>query len=257
MPTQANPPELIISLSRDKVRLQLLAQPDSGRASWESVFSVYNTFLEDQVSLALDAALAQNPSLMDDLGNVEVLVIDRPNICVPQYYMGNGMLQGIAGRYLRLRAGDTLTTDFTSGDAVIAYTIPTDTINVLREYYARIGQLHLTSVLWTAINMKEDTVSKDSAGLFFYPLGNTLIVLGETGGKLTFSKIFYIQDQSDLAYYAVACNRLLKPKDNWLVQVGDEPLTFEMPRLSHFAVDRRLNLPSLHSLIASHRSCAS
>ena len=257
MPTQANPPELIISLSRDKVRLQLLEQPDTGRASWESVFPVYNTFLDDQVSLALDAALNQNPSLMDDLSNVEILVIDRPNICVPQYYMNNGMLQGIAGRYLRLRAGDTLTADITSSDAVIAYTIPTDTINVLREYYARIGQVHLTSVLWTAIHMKENMVSPDSAGLFFYTSGNTLIVLGETGGKLTFSKTFYIQDQSDLAYYAVACNRLLKPKDNWLLQVGEEAPSFEMPRLPHFAVDRRLKLPAVHSLIARHRSCAS
>jgi len=257
MPTQANPPELIISLSRDKVRLQLLEQPDSGRASWESVFPVYNTFLDDQVSIALDEALNQNPSLMDDLSNVEVLVIDRPNICVPQYYMSNGMLQGIAGRYLRLRVGDTLTADVTSGDAVIAYTIPTDTINVLREYYAQIGQVHLTSVLWNAINSNENTITKESAGLFFYMIGNTLIVLGETGGKLTFSKTFYIQDQSDLAYYAVACNRLLKPKDNWLLQVGEETPSFEMPRLPHFAVDRRLKLPALHSLIASHRSCES
>jgi len=257
MSTQTNPPELIISLSRDKVRLQLMEDPTSGRAPWESVFPVYNTFLEDQVAHALDTAMMQNPSLMELFQNVEVLVIDRPNICIPEYYKNNGMLQGIAGRYLRLRAGDTLTTDHTSGDTVIAYTLPTDTINVLREYYATVGQVHLTSVLWSAINLQDNAVSKESAGLFFYLSGNTLLVLGETAGKLTFSKNFYIQDQSDLAYYAVACSRLLKLKENWLVVIGDEAPPFDMPRVPDFAIDRQLKLPALHTLIASHRSCES
>ncbi|MBP7239137.1 MAG: DUF3822 family protein [Saprospiraceae bacterium] len=257
MPAQTNPPELIISLSRDKVRLQLMEEPTTGRASWESEFPVYNTFLEDHVSLALDTALQQNPSLVEHFDHVEILLIDRPNICIPQYYKHNGMLQGIAGKYLRLRAGDTLTTDSTSDDTVIAYTLPTDTINVLREYYANIGQVHLTSVLWTAITLQENTVSKDSTGLFFCLSGNTLLVLGETAGKLAFSKSFYIQDQSDLAYYAVACSRLLRMKLNWLVLVGDESPLFEMPRVPNFAIDRQLKLPALHSLIASHRSCAS
>lgn len=257
MPTQTNPPELIISLSRDKVRLQLMEEPTSGRAPWESVFPVYNTFLEDHVSLALDAALLQNPSLMEHFEHVEILVIDRPNICIPQYYKNNGMLQGIAGKYLRLRAGDTLTTDSTASDTVIAYTLPTDTINVLREYYAKVGQVHLTSVLWNAITMQDNIVSKDSSGLFFYLSGNTLLVLGETAGMLTFSKNFYIQDQSDLAYFAVACSRLLKMKNNWLVLVGDETPLFDMPQVPHFTIDRQLKLPTLHALIASHRSCAS
>jgi hypothetical protein len=140
---------------------------------------------------------------------------------------------------------------------VIAYTLPTGTINVLREYYAKVGQVHLTSVLWSGITSQENTVSEDSSGLFFYLSGNTLLVLGEKAGKLTFSKSFYIQDHSDLAYYAVACSRLLKMKNNWLVLVGDENPLFDMPRIPHFAIDHQLKLPALPALIASHRSCAS
>jgi hypothetical protein len=257
MTTQTHPPELIISLSRDKVRLQLLEDPATGRAPWESVFPVYNTFLEDQVALALDTALMQNPSLMDYFQYVEILVIDRPNICIPQFYKNNGMLEGIAGKYLRLRAGDTLTTDITSSDMVIAYTIPTDTMNVLREYYAKIEQVHMTSVLWSAINMHDNADSKDSSGLFFYLSGNTLLVLGEVAGKLTFSKSFYIQDQSDMAYYTVACSRLLRLKTNCLIVVGDESPLFDMPRVPYFAIDRQLKLPKVHTLIADHRSCES
>jgi len=257
MPTQSNPPELIISLSRDKVRLHLLERPDTGRVHWESEFPVYNTFLEDQISLALDAALLQNPSLIDHFDNVELVVIDRPNICIPQYYMRNGMWQGIAGKYLRLRAGDTLTTDSTSTDTVIAYSMPTDTIRVLREYYAKVGQVHLTSVLWTAIVKQENIISTDSAGLFFYVSGNTLVVIGESAGKLTFSKNFHIQEPGDLAYYAIACSRLLKPKENWIVMVGDESPMVDMPKFPRIEIHRQLRLPALHTLIASHRSCES
>ena len=96
MSNPVNPPELIISLSRDKVGVHLLAQPQSGRVGWKSSFPIVGGFMEDQISNALDTALYLNPSLIDQFYDVAVVVVDRPNVFVPQFYTGNGMLPEIA-----------------------------------------------------------------------------------------------------------------------------------------------------------------
>lgn len=257
MPNPVNPPELIISLSRDKVGVHLLAQPQSGRVAWKSSFPIVGGFMEDQISNALDTALYLNPSLIDQFYDVAVVVVDRPNVFVPQFYTGNGMLPEIASRYLRVRSGDTLSSDFISGDTAIAYCVPSGTINLIREYYSNSDHVHLTSVLWNAINEFAPPSENKHSRLFYFLTGSSLIIIGETGGKLTFSKSFYVQDQGDVAYYSIACARMLKPKENWLLNIQDEELPFDMPGDTYFRIHQRLELPDLHTLIATHRSCAS
>jgi hypothetical protein len=252
-----NHPELIISLSRDKVRLQLLEMPGSGRAPWESTYEVTGVFLEDQISYALDTALMQNPFLLEHFDRVEVLVLDQPNICLPKHYVTNGQFSEIARRYLRERAGDTLIADAGTRDSVIAYSIPTSTLTMLREYYSNAVHLHMTSVLWTSIQNLDQILSTDTSRLFIFPIGNTLILLGESSGKLCFSKTFYIQDQTDLLYYAMACSRMLRVKENWHITLINEVSLFEMPKAPHFTIHHHLELPPLHALIASHRLCES
>lgn len=250
----ANPPELIISLSSDRVRLQLPEQQENGKPAWTSSFPVKGIFADDQISNALDAALAQNPSLMDQFKDVAILVVDRPNVCVPQFYADQDKLPEIAGRYLKLRAGDTLSADSIPGDTVVAYSVPAGTINVLREYYAGADHLHLTSVLWTAIHQLVTPSGADSSRLFFLTTGNTLLIIGETAGKLTFSRSFFVQDQSDIAYYALACSRMLKPTEHWLLTIKDERSSLAFPKDEYFNLHHQLELPELHTLIARHRS---
>lgn len=257
MSNPVNPPELIISLSRDKVGVHLLDQPQSGRVGWKSSFPVVGGFIEDQVSNALDTALYLNPSLMDQFHSVAVVVVDRPNVCIPQFYTGDSMLPEIASRYLRVRSGDTLSSDFISGDIAIAYCVPAGTINLIREYYSKSDQVHLTSVLWNAINQLATPAGDLHSRLFYFVTGNSLIIIGETSGKMTFSKSFYVQDQGDVAYYAIACARMLKPSENWLLTIKDEEVSYGMPGETYFRIHQRLELPDLHTLIATHRSCGS
>ena len=257
MSNPANPPELIISLSRDKVGVHLLEHPQSGRAGWKSTFPVVGSFLEDQISNALDSALYLNPSLIDHFQDVAVVLLDRPNICVPQFYAGREQLPEIASRYLRVRSGDTLSSDFTSGNLAIAYCVPTKTISLIREYYSSSDQVHLISVLWNAINQLTAPTEDQPSRLFYLVTGSVLIIIGETNGQLTFSKSFSIQDQGDVAYYVIACARMLKPTENWLLTIKDEEATFNVPNDNYFKLHHRLELPDLHTLIATHRSCGS
>lgn len=257
MSNLVNPPELIISLSRDKVGIHLSEKPQSGRVGWKSSFPLVGGFMEDQISNALDTALYLNPSLMDQFRDVAVVVVDRPNVCVPQFYAEGDKLPEIASRYLRVRSGDTLSSDFTSGDIVIAYCMPAGTITLIREYYSNSDQVHLTSVLWNAINQLAAPANDLNSRLFYFVTGNSLIIIGETGGKLTFSKSFYIRDHGDVAYYSIACARMLKPKENWLLTLKDEEVSFDMPGETYFKLHHRLELPDLHTLIATHRSCGS
>jgi hypothetical protein len=257
MSNPANPPELIISLSRDKVRVHLLEEPQSGRAGWKSSFPVVGSFMEDQISNALDSALYLNPSLIDHFHDVAVVLVDRPNICVPQFYAGRDKLPDIASRYLRVRSGDTLSSELTWGDIAIAYCVPSGTINLIREYYASSDQVHLITVLWNAINQLAASTEGLPSRLFYFVTDSALIILGETNGQLTFSKSFYIQDQGDVAYYALACARMLKPEENWLLTIKGEEVSFQVPNDIYFRLHHRLELPDLHTLIATHRSCGS
>lgn len=257
MSNPANPPELIISLSRDKVGIRLLEKPQAGREGWKSSFPIVGGFLEEQISNALDSALYLNPTLMDQFQDVAVVVIDRPNVCIPQFYAGVDNLNELASRYLRIRAGDTLSSDYTSGDIVIAYCIPAGTINLIREYYYHSDQVHLTSVLWNAINQLAAPSADQLSRSFYFVTGNSLIIIGESKGKLTFSKSFYIQAQGDVAYYSLACARMLRPQENWLLTIQGEEVPFDMPGDPYFMLHHRLELPDLPTLIATYRSCGS
>jgi hypothetical protein len=252
-----NPPELIISLSRDKVRLVLTDQAGQANSTWTSTFPVEGLFLEEQLSAAMDTALLENPSLLEHFHEVSIVLVDRPNICVPKRYAVDNSLTDIAGRYLRIGPGDTLTTDTVSGDQAIAYAIPSSMINVFREYYASAGPLHMTSLLWNAIHDLVQPCEKDNSRLFFYTTGNTLIVIGQTASKLSFSKSFYIQERGDLSYYAMACSKMLRPKEKWLLTMMEESMLFDFQGTPHFSMDHQLELPAFHDLIARHGSCES
>jgi hypothetical protein len=257
MPIPVNPPELIISLSHDMVRVHLLAKPDQGRASWQSDFTIEGDFLEEQISSALDTALSQNPSLVDHFKCVEVVVLDRPNIFIPHFYVGSGKIKDIARRYLRLRVGDTLTTDQTVKDTVIAYTLPADTVHVFKEYYVNISQVHLASLLWSKLSSPDIVTAKDQSRLCFLVTGHTLLIMGDRDGKLIFSRIFTIQDQSDLVYYTLACSRMLRLHVHWYVTIKNDSTSFGWPPTVDFTIDHHLELPELPLLVAQHRLCES
>jgi hypothetical protein len=258
MPIPANPPELIISLSRDKVGLLLSEHPQSGRKPWRFQCPVQGVFLEEQVSNAMDAALNQNPSLLDHFDDVAILILDRPNLCLPAFYADNGDLPEIAGRYLSIKSGDVLTADAASGDIAIAYSIPSVTIRVLKEYYVTAEQMHMSSVLWNAICQLTPEATSGTSRLFFFATENTLFVIGQTAGKLTFSKNFYIREQADLSYYAIACSKMLRPTENWLVTMKEGDFTLaDMMTDPNIRIHHRLELPELHTLIARYRSCGS
>src|SRR5689334_17112500 len=139
MSSSAAKPDLIISLSRDKVRLNLIENPASGRSAWQTTFEVENIFLEEQIAQSLDSILLQHPPLIEHFPCVGIVVLDRPNIYLSRKYLGNGDLGEIASRHLRLRVGDTLNTDSTENDTVFCYSLPTNTLLMLKEYYANIS----------------------------------------------------------------------------------------------------------------------
>jgi len=76
MSEQANLPDLIITLSRDNVMLDLSALPEEGRTHWKTTFDVDGLFLEEKISRSLDEVLLQNPVLIDHFTCVDVVVID-------------------------------------------------------------------------------------------------------------------------------------------------------------------------------------
>ncbi|MEO6131078.1 MAG: DUF3822 family protein [Saprospiraceae bacterium] len=257
MPTLSSQPDLIISLSQDRVKVNLSGNTETGRAAWQTSFKVDSIFLEEQIASSLDSALLENPSLMDQFQCVEVVVLDRPNICLPQHYLDSGILGDIAAKYFRLRAGDTLTTDPSENEAVICYTLPTKTMTMLKEYYANINCHHLTTVLWSNFSSQQIHPEKDSTRLYIILASETLILLGEKNKKLNFSKTFNIRDEADLVYYSIACSRMLKAKENWFVTIADEKGKFVMPDDSLFRIDHQLSLPSLQMLMSQYKVCES
>jgi hypothetical protein len=257
MADTATVPELIISLSRDKVRIDFAGFKDQGIEARSSEYKVEGLFLEEQLSAAMDAALSEIPALIENFREVAIVLVDRPNICLPEKYSSAGNITQIASRYLRIGPGDVLSTDQVSGNLSIAYAIPACTINVFREYYANAGPLHLTSVIWNAIHHLVPPNEKGGSRLFFLSMANTLLVVGQTSGKLSFTKTFQIHDKSDLAYFANACFRMLQPDEKWWLTIKDETRLFDIHSTPHLKVDHQLELPALHHLIARHGSCAS
>ena len=257
MSTSAIQPDLIISLSRDRVRLNISEDAESGRPAWQTSFDVDHIFLQEQISMSLDKALLENPSLFDQFPCVEIVVLDRPNICVSRKFLENGKLGEIASRHLRLRAGDTLTTDLSALDTVFCYSLPTETLQMLKEYYSNINCNHLSSIIWHALVSKEPMTRQDTTRLYFTLAGDTLVLLAERNKKLIFSKNFTIRDKGDFLYYSIACSRMLKANEHWFVTTQDEGVKYDIPPDHFLKINKQLSLPSLRVLMAQYNVCES
>jgi len=253
----ASSPELIISLSQDKVNVHLMAYPHKRLNAWKSSFPISGAFVSDQVSKALDLAMAENPDLIDHFPCVYLVLMDRPNLQMPAYLSENGKLAEVAARHLRVRAGDSLSIDETSENNLICYSLPKETLSVLQEYYRSIGSIHIVSLLWKAILDSMKDTSVQSSSVYATLIGNVLFVLGNRNGKLIFSKHFAIRDQSDVEYYTIACKRLLKPEKLFWVTIRDEFSSYSEPKDHFIRFDEHLAFPSLADLLARYKPCVS
>lgn len=256
MSSAANPPDLIISLSHDRVTLNLIDLPEKQRSQVKATFGVDTIFLEEQIAKSIDQVLADHPILIDQFPCVEMIVMDRPNINIPRFYTQTASAAEIASRYLRLRKGDTLTTDDSGHDSVLCYTIPTGTLQMLKEYYANVRVTHLSSLLWNTLAGYQQNLQNDSL-TYYTVLENMLVVLASRNGKLIFSKNFSIKDEADLFYYTIACSRMLKSSSHWLISIENEDFSYEMPGESILKIDQHLMLPALHILMAQYKECVS
>lgn len=256
MSSTAHHPDLIISLSRDKVILDLSAFPEQGRESLKTSFDVEGLFLEEQISQELDKLLLANPVLIDHFPCVEIVLIDRPNVNIPLHYIENAKAAEIASNYLRLRMGDKLTTDKASSDSVLCYTMPADTLQMFKEYYVNCRLTHVSSIIWQALTGYQNELSNHSV-TYFTIIHNILIVLASKNGKLTFSKNFDIRNEADLFYYAIACSRMLKSDVQWLISIENEESSYDMPGESILKIDQRLSFPSFHAMISRYKQCES
>ena len=258
MSLTANPPELIISLSHNKIGFRLTETEGSGTSGWQGSYPVDGIFLQDQVSGVLDTALTQQERLFEPIADVALLIMDRPNVTIPEFYNDDpDRLTDIAGKYLRTRAGDMFAFDQAPGAIRIAYSVPSSTIHLIREYFAKASCLHMTTVLWSAISKHIQALSENLSRVFFFTSDNTLTVIRSGKDGMTFSRTFPIQDQGDLAYYAIACHRMLRSSENWLVTIRDNSDGFEFPSETYLPVHHRLELPDLKTLISGIWSCAS
>jgi len=251
----ASQPELIIALSRDKVTLNLSGLKEQDRKYWKTSFSMDGIFLNEQISRSLDQVLFENDFLVEHIPCVEIILVDRPHISVPRYYADNGQLPDIASRYLRLRMGDTLTSDDTQTGSVFCYTIPANTLQMLKEYYANIQVIHLASVLWQAL--ADERASVDGKLICYTILQDTLIAFASKNNKLVFSKTFHLRSEADLSYYSLACSRLVHPDENWLITIDKEESTYDISAGSSLHISRHITLPSIHLLVDQFKKCGS
>lgn len=255
MPDTAQPPELIISLWHNKIGVRLAENPGTGTSEWSGKYPVKGTFMADQISQAMDALLNENEALFSPFDNVALLLMDSPNVAIPEYY--TDQMVDIAGKYLRKRAGDTYVFDEAPGDLLIAYSVPTSTVHLVREYFSKATCVHMTTILWNAINHHVRELPEGLTRLFSYSTENALIIIGCTGTEMTFSRAFKIQRQDDIAYYTLACQRLLKASENWLITIRDDNEGLSFPDLPHLPIRHRLELPDLKTLIAGSGVCVS
>lgn len=251
------PPELIIALSRNRVSVQVMVEPSADRPAWKNSYQVQGLFSESQLCAALDAALDQHPALFDKFREVAVLLLDRPNVTIPQFYSDQGQWDEIARKYISVKAGDALVAETAAGEVSIAYSLPTNTRKALEEYYAGAGYVHVTTVVWNAISQHLESFAGNTTRLFFCIIENSLLILSATGPKLTFSNLFYVQDQDDVTYYVIACSRMIRAQENWWLTIRNEYAGFDRPGHTYFNLDHHLELPDLQTLIARYRSCVS
>lgn len=253
--TAAQQPELIISLSHDKVKVHLLAFPDKRLKAWKTSFPISGDFVSDQISQALDVALAENPDLLDHFPCVYLVVMDRPNLQMPAYLKANGKLAAVASRHLRVRIGDSLTIDEAADNNLICYSLPKETLSVLQEYYRSIDSIHIVSLLWSAIRDDLKDHSSQENRMFVTIINNTMFVLANHSNKLIFSKHFTIRHQDDVEYFTIACQRLLKPGRMYWMIVREEVSSFTEPKDHYIRFDEHLSFPALADLLAKYRPC--
>ncbi len=254
MADPVNLPDLIISLSHDNVRLQLLDNANTGIDPWDANYPIEALFSEEELSQVFDTALNANPALIDQFNQVEVVVVDSPNLCLPEHYGADDTWSAIAGRYLRNRKGDKLISDAIADDSLLAYNLPLGAINLIHEYYANAGQQHLISILWSAIHDHVKDLPDTGLRLFYALKGKTLIVLGASAGKLVFTKIYFVPEKEDVHYYTIACHKLMQPVDSWLVTLEGEVNSFKLEDVPDFRFQHTLTLPDTATLVARHRS---
>ncbi len=256
MSNVANQPELIITLSQDKVRLSLAGNPQNGLQHLDASYPIQGLFREEQISQSLDLALTEHPTLVDQFNCVEVVMLDRPNVFMPSWYLHNGKAGDIASRYLRIRAGEIVSSE-TSANSVFCYTLPAVTIDVLKEYYSNIACTHITSVLWHTLSKQPARPDKSQVLLYHILYDQLLISMAVKNGKLIFSKTFNLTGEEDLTYFTIAVSRMLKPKEQCLVTFDDHNTGYIMPGDKLVKIDQRLSFPSLQSLMTSFRPCGS
>jgi hypothetical protein len=252
----ANPSDLIISLSHDKVTLNLIELPEKHRSQVKATFGVDSIFLEEQMAKSMDQVLTDHPSLIDQFSCVDIIVMDRPNVNIPRFYTQNATAAEIASRYLRVRKGDTLATDDSGHDSVFCYTMPIGTLQMLKEYYSNVRLTHLSSLVWNTLSGYQQNLQNETL-TYYIVLENILVVLASKNGKLIFSKNVRISDEADLFYYTIACGRMLKSTLHWLVSIENEDFSYEMPGESILKIDQHLMLPALHILMAQYKECVS
>ena len=253
--TAALQPELIISLSHDKVNVHLLAFPHKRLKAWKTSFPISGDFVSDQISQAMDVALAANPDLLDHFPCVYLVVMDRPNLQMPAYLKENGKLAAVASRHLRVRMGDNLTIDQGADNNLICYSLPKETLSVLQEYYRSIDSIHMVSLLWSAIQDDIKDISSHETRMFVTIINNTIFVLANRNNKLIFSKHFTARHQDDVEYFTIACKRLLKPGRLYWMIIREEVSSFTEPKDHYIRFDEHLSFPALADLLAKYKPC--
>ena len=128
------------------------------------------------------------------------------------------------------------------------------TINLIHEYYANAGQLHLTSILWNSIYEQIRELKPVKVRLFYILQGKNLVILGESFCKMTFSKTYFVPEKEDLHYYIIACNKMMQPVENWSVTINDEPISFKLDEVPNVKFQQNIELADMRTLIAQHRS---
>ena len=248
---------LVITLSKGSVGLDFVRHSDAEMDAWRSSFQVDGLHAAEQVSGVLDIALLANPILTDRMEEVLILMVDSPSLLIQHPPGDIDALKGLAAKYLRRRAGDQFQWDTAEGKILNIYTLPEDTFSALREYYAEADILHLTSIIWTAIHTMVTEAGENEVRMNVIPYDHYVLIIGTKGNECLFCKTFYAKENSDAAYYALACSRLLQTNKNILLTIKDEPAWIQPSAIDFPVFHEHIELPALRQLIASHLSCVS
>lgn len=247
-------PELFISLSHDRVTLNLSETQGDDQRFWKDSFEINGLMFDDHISDSLDSKLYQNQALINNFSSVEILLLDRPHVSVPNHFSDHKHLLDIALRHLRPRMGDTLVAD-KSKNGTVCYTIPTKALSMFREYYANLSTTHLASVITEQMNSL--IMEFDDSVTCYSLIQNTLIVLSFNERKLKFSKTFTLRNEADLVYYSTACNRMLHTENNLRLSIEGEEQAFKLHNDQLLNLTGTISVPPLHVMMEQYQQCVS